>query len=111
MRAREDGVRDAGDDDDDPRIRILWVLESIETAVNVYLSCQWTLIPIGMNGVQWQGISTQEMNAALVAHRVPRSRWLHIQQQVGVMVGAARPIRNKASNKGKGKGNGGNGNG
>lgn len=66
--------------------------------MQVYLSCQWTVIG-GMSGALWQGISTQEMNAALVAHQVPRRRWLDVQRQVGVMVGAARPLRNK--NKGK----------
>lgn len=87
----QDDSEDPGDADDD----VVEVLESNWTAVQVYMSCQWTLVGVGVGGVHWQGIAAAEVAGALQIHRVRRSDWLDVEARVRVMVQAARSLRNE----------------
>lgn len=43
----------------------------------------------------WEGISTVESNAMLIALKVPRAQWFEIRVGVQLMVNAALPILNE----------------
>lgn len=62
--------------------------------VNVFLSCQWTLV-MGMQGGIYQGISAREIEAACRLQRVQRAQMQEVLAGVRVMVAAASPILNE----------------
>lgn len=59
----------------------------------VFIACQWTRL-MGLQQVIVEGISTQEIIAALLLHRVPRTQWSEIHAGVRLMVHAALPELN-----------------
>lgn len=75
-------------------IRLVGVLSANWDTVQVYQRCEWTLV-IGMGGAFWQGISTQEANAALEALSIERSKWPRVLDGLRVMTRAASPLLNK----------------
>jgi len=62
-------------------------------ASQVFLSCQWTRL-MGFEKTLYEGISTQEIVAAMLLHRVPRKDWPDTAHSVRVMIKAARPVLN-----------------
>jgi hypothetical protein len=79
-----------GDDDSD-----IEVLECNWPAVQVYLACQWT-VGVGMEAIVWFGISAAEILAAMRILQIARADHAATLRRVRIMVGAARPLLNRA---------------
>jgi hypothetical protein len=64
------------------------------TIGQVFLACRWIKL-MGLNKYIWDDISTQEIVASLLLHRIPRNQWTEHFTGVRIMVIAALPELNK----------------
>jgi hypothetical protein len=63
------------------------------TIGQVFLACRWIKL-MGREKYIWDDISTQEIVASLLLHRIPRAQWPDHFTGMRIMAMAARPVLN-----------------